>query len=491
MGSRGVLGSVVSSLTPFLILHSLFFQVNANTNSRQNLEIIIGGGAYPPSPPPDYGDCPDCSPPPSEPPVCPEPIPPPPPEPECPPPPPPPPPPRLPPVHHPPPPPRLPPVPINPQPPLPLELQRAVKVIERFRRTITEDPFNITKTWNGRICKDKHAYRGFLCDTTISDNKTRVALVKFNGFRFKGKPLKLANFLDGLKDLIVFHANTNFFTGQVPSGISKIPSLFEFDLSNNRLSGGFPRAVLAAINLTFLDLRFNQLTGELPPEVFTLDLDVLYLNNNQFDGNIPENLGKTPVRYLTFANNKFTGRIPKSIGQTSNTLLEVLFQNNQLSGCLPPEIGSLKNATVFDASANRLTGPIPHSFGCLKNMLFLNMSYNQLYGAVPEPLCNIGSLVELTLKFNYFTQVGPKCRKLIMSKKLDISMNCILDLPSQRSPAECEAFFLNQQSWPDPQSLVNYVPCEIDNHKSPEESAEERKLMAQPRSYAALQNHQP
>ncbi|KAK4417513.1 hypothetical protein Salat_2164000 [Sesamum alatum] len=495
MGSRG---GIVSSLTVFLILHSVFYyQANAKTKTRQNLEIVIGGGAYPPSNPPDYGDCPDCSPPP-EPPVCPEPIPPPPPEPECPPPSPPPPPPPSPPPppppspRHPPPPPPPPPpvVPINPEPPLPLELLRAVKVIERFRKTITEDPFNVTKTWKGRICKDKSAYRGFICDTTISDNKLRVALVKFNGFRLKGNPLKLKNFLDGLRDLIVFHVNTNFFTGEVPSGISKLPYLYELDLSNNKLAGEFPRAVLAATNLTFLDLRFNQLTGKLPPEVFTLDLDVLYLNNNQFVGNIPENLGKTTALYLTFANNKFTGPIPKSIGQTSNTLREVLFLNNQLSGCLPYEIGLLKKTTVFDASMNRLTGPIPHSFGCLKNMQFLNISYNQLYGPVPEPLCSLGSLVKLTLKFNYFTQVGPKCRKLIMSKKLDLSMNCILDLPSQRSPQECEAFFLKQQSCPDPKSL-NYLPCKIDYYESPEESAEDRKLMAQPRSYAALQNHQP
>ncbi|KAK6151198.1 hypothetical protein DH2020_016130 [Rehmannia glutinosa] len=349
----------------------------------------------------------------------------------------------------------------------------------------------VTKTWKGQICKDSSTYKGFICDTTKSDNKIRVALVNFNGFNLDGKPLALKNFLDGLKDLIVFHANSNNFTGDVPSEISKIPSLYELDLSNNELIGDFPKSVLTATNLTFLDLRFNKLTGKLPPQVFTLDLDVLYLDNNQFVGNIPENLGKTPVLYLTLANNKFTGPIPKSIGQTSNTLLEALLLNNQLSGCLPYELGFLKKATVFDASVNHLTGPIPHSFGCLQSMQFLNISCNQFYGTVPEPLCKLRNLVSLSLKSNYFTQVGPECRKLIANKKLDVTMNCILDLPSQRSAAECEAFFLKQQSCPDPTSF-NIIPCKIDYSGLPEESEVNRKLMARlPRSYAALQKHRP
>lgn len=331
-------------------------------------------------------------------------------------------------------------------------------------------------------------YKGFTCDRTIIDNKVRVAAVNFNGFNLDGKPLELKNFLDGLRDLIVFHANSNYFTGEVPFGISRISSLFELDLSNNKLKGEFPKAVLTATNLTFLDLRFNSLTGELPWEVFTLDLDVLFLNNNEFIGSIPENIGRTPVLYLTLANNKFQGQIPRSIGQASKTLLEALLLNNQLSGCLPYEIGLLQKATLFDVSVNSLTGPIPQSFRCLDNIQFLNLSYNQFYGPVSEPLCLLGDLAKLTLKSNYFTQVGPECRKKITDKVLDVSMNCILGLPGQRSPTECNAFFSKPKSCPDQKSM-SYVPCKI--HKSAVKPRVKRNLMAQPRSYAALQRHHP
>lgn len=367
-------------------------------------------------------------------------------------------------------------------------------MIQRFKNTIVDDPFNVTATWNGRICSDRSKYKGFICDTTISDGKTRVALVNFNGFRLRGKPsrpLALRNFLDGLTDLIVFHSNSNYFTGGVPSVNNKLPSLFEFDLSNNKLSGAFPPQVLAATNLTFLDLRFNFLAGKLPPTVFTLDLDVLFLNNNQFSGEIPASIGKTPALYLTLANNRFTGVIPATIADTSDTLLEILLLGNTISGCLPYQIGLLKKTTVFDASINRITGPIPHSFGCLESMQYLNISMNELYGAVPEPLCKIKGLVKLTLSSNYITQVGPECRKLIAKKVLDLSMNCVLDLPYQRSKETCERFFLRQQSCPDPESM-NKVPCKVDYSGFGSGSGEkvERKLAVEPpRTYAALEMH--
>ncbi|KAF3661048.1 hypothetical protein P3S67_022851 [Capsicum chacoense] len=431
---------------------------SAGKNGREATEIIvidvpIIAPAYPPN-----GDDPySYSPPPQEP-LCPLPPPPPPlPEPICPspmPPSPPPPPPPLPP------PPRPPKVKSPPKPPPSMPnvlLASAISVIQRFKKTITDDPFNITRTWVGKdICKDKTKYKGFIC------YKNRVVGVNFNGYNFKGNPLSVKDFIDGIKTLVIVHLNSNNFTGEIPTEISsqKIPKLFELDLSNNKFGGSFPKAVLGATNLTYLDLRFNFLTGPVDPRVFKLDLDVLFLNDNYFSGKIPETIGRTAALFLTLANNQFTGEIPKSIGQAKENLLEVLFLNNQFSGCLPYEIGMLRLATVFDASMNKLTGPIPQSFGCLRDMELLNLSYNQLYGEVPETLCKLSHLEKLTLKYNYFTQVGPECRKLIEENVLDVSMNCIIDLDNQRNPDECEAFFLKKFQCPDMKSLT-YVPCNV------------------------------
>ncbi|CAI9110212.1 OLC1v1010202C1 [Oldenlandia corymbosa var. corymbosa] len=444
----------------------------AQQNGRLALEIVIGGGSTPPGYPPENGDCP------------------PPPPPPCPPPPPPPRPPKMVPPHP-------PPRPPSPTPPLYVnpEIERSARIIQRFGRNILNDPKGVVKTWTGnKLCIDKSKYVGFICYKGDSEpnSKFRLVGVDFNGNNFNTKPgrgpLLVQGFLENLKDTVFFHANSNNFTGAIPYNISKLRQFYELDLSNNKLVGAFPKPVLSATLLTFLDLRFNFLTGPIPPQVFKLDLDVLFLNNNGFTGNIPENLGQTPVLFLTLANNKLTGPIPKSIGQTAINLLEVLLLNNQLSGCLPYEIGFLNKTTIFDASINKLTGPIPNSFGCLEEMQIMNFTFNQLYGAVPESLCALDDLMSVDLRFNYFTQVGEECRELIKKGILDMSMNCILDLPNQRSAKECAAFFSVGRTCPDPSSL-NYVPCKIHHRSNRQQQTSHRvrkKARSPSRAYEAL-----
>ncbi|KAI3525431.1 hypothetical protein L1887_04214 [Cichorium endivia] len=484
---------------------SHIFAINGEVSPRKALQVIIGGGYAPPSPEYQYwAPPPSCSPspppppppsPPSCPPVSPPPLPPPPPPPSCPPPPPSPPPPS---PNPPPPPPSPPPPSPNPPPPPPTDsfeselLRRAYKVIQAFKKKVTIDPTGITKTWNGKnICRD---YKGFVCDTVPDVKLKTIAGVNFNNRNLYGPDLTLTEFLSGLKDLAFFHANSNNFTGAIPADIGTLRYLYELDLSNNKFSGHFPYQVLRAKNLVFLDLRFNSFIGVVPPQVFLLDLDLLFINNNNFKQKLPENLGSTPALYLTLANNKFVGGIPRSIGQASDTLLEVLFLNNQLTGCLPYEIGLLKKSTVFDVGFNQLTGPIPHSFQCLQKMELLNLAHNKFYGDVPEAVCSLPNLSNFTLSYNYFTQVGPRCRKLIKNGVLDIKMNCILDLPNQRSEADCAHFFSNLPSCPDEKSLT-YVPCSKGYSSNLSESSHVQWDTPSPapaplgRSYGALSPH--
>ncbi|KAK9060350.1 hypothetical protein SSX86_021054 [Deinandra increscens subsp. villosa] len=396
-----------------------FFTINGEQLTRREaIEIIIGGG-----------DTPSASPPPQN-------------------------------QNRPPPPPSPPPKrPPPPPPPSGFESSRLAlvfPVIQAFKQKIKSDPKGITKTWTGtNICRD---YKGFLCDVVPGYNEKALAGVKFNNFNFSGPDLTLGGFLTSLPDLVFFHANSNNFHGPIPTDLNKLPYFYELDLSNNRFSGTFPYQVLRANNLQFLDLRFNGFAGTVPPEIFILNLDLLFINNNNFVEKLPDNLGKTTALYLTMANNGFVGGIPRSIGQASNTLLEVLFLNNKLTGCLPYEIGLLKKATVFDVGSNYLTGPIPHSFRCLTKMDILNLARNEFYGAVPEAVCGLPELSNFTVSYNYFTEVGPVCRKLIENGVLDVKMNCILDLPNQRSREDCGRFFSMTRSCPDEESM-SYVPC--------------------------------
>lgn len=475
-----------------LICITHFFAINngAHLIPRQSLEIIIGGGGATPSPPSEPQDCP------------------PPPPPPCPPPPSPLPPKILPPPRHPPPPPSPPPpkisprpIPHHPPPPQPLtgfesaRLQMVFPVIQKFKNLIKYDPQGIKKTWVGKdICN----YKGFICGIVPIYKQKAVAGVDFNNYNFGGPNLTITEFLIGLQDIVFFHANSNNFTGRMPTDIGKLPYLNELDLSNNKFTGNFPYEVLNAIKLVFLDLRFNTFSGKVPPQVFLLDLDLLFLNNNNFVQKLPDELGFTPALYLTFANNKFFGEIPKSIGRASNTLLEVLFLNNQLSGCLPYEIGLLKKSTVFDVGFNDLTGPIPHSFQCLKKMELLNLAGNKFYGSVPEEVCSLPNLMNFTISYNYFTQVEAKCRKLMKDGILDVKMNCILGLPNQRSAADCAKFFSTTHSCRDEKSL-KYVPCSEGYESNKLESSEIEWNALMPdmapaqtplgRSYGALAPH--
>ncbi|KAK9988442.1 hypothetical protein SO802_028681 [Lithocarpus litseifolius] len=434
-----------------LYTRDLAFGNEVVKSNRETLEIIIGGGGggYNPVP------TPECPPPPPLPELI------------CPPPPSPPP----------------PPPPPSPPPPPPdkyKRLNKAFFVLQRFKKRVKDDPKGCTKNWNGknlRVC----SYKGVACAPYPSDKLMAVAGIDLNGCGLNGytNQLPLSDFVEMLEDSTFFHANSNNFTGVIPKDISKNPYFYELDLSNNKLTGSFPYEVLAAKKLTFLDLRFNNFHDKVPPQVFNLDLDVLFINNNYFYDTLPSNLGNTPALYLTVANNLFNGPIPQSIGNAKDTLVEVLFLGNRLDGCLPYEIGLLIKATVFDVSFNKLSGPIPLSFQCLSKIELLVLAQNQFYGEVPEAVCNLPNLSNFSLSYNYFTQVGPICRKLVDKKILDVRKNCILGLSNQRSKEECAAFFSKNKyhACPRPLSLKK-VPCLTNQHYSGSLDASDNQPMA-------------
>jgi hypothetical protein len=329
-------------------------------------------------------------------------------------------------------------------------------VIQKFKSIITSDPLGITKSWVGSdICK----YSGFYCDTPPDNHSaTVVASIDFNGFQLSAPTLD--GFLDQLPDIALFHANSNYFSGTISSKISKLSYLYELDISNNQFSGSFPMAVLGMDSLTLLDIRFNFFTGSVPPQIFTQNLDALFINNNDFTQTFPDNLGSSHVLFLTLANNKFTGPIPQSIAKALSSVTEVLLLNNELTGCLPYEIGFLNETTVLDASNNTLTGPLPYSLGCLEKLEELNLAGNLFYGMVPEVLCVHENLVNISLSNNFFMIVGPLCRRLIEKGVLDVSNNCILDLPFQRPVYQCARFFSKPRKCPRMWTYP-YIPCKL------------------------------
>ncbi|KAJ8533646.1 hypothetical protein K7X08_006970 [Anisodus acutangulus] len=122
-------------------------------------------------------------------------------------------------------------------------------------------------------------------------------------------------------------------------------------------------------------------------------------------------------------------------------------------------------------------------------MQILNLAQNQLYGAVPELVCKLSNLKNLSLSYNYFTEVGTECKKLIQRNVLDVRMNCIKGLAMQRSVAECAAFSCKPRSCPDEKSL-GLVPCSIGKYEQNQLDSSASSVSAPaPRTYSAFKPH--
>jgi len=349
----------------------------------------------------------------------------------------------------------------NPQPQdFPNEqLYRAYLVIQRFKRTITSDPKNVTATWIGHDLCGETTYVGFYCGSpTGGDEKLTVTGIILNGYSLHAPTLQ--GFVDQLPDLALFHAASNNFGGDIPQlagleymyklSVRTDSQLQTLDADNLGSGANVKTKVTAKIgHCLTADLDFS-INIRLKPggkggnNPGVTDAKALLLNHNNLSGPLPAGLGFFKVSYLALANNKLAGPIPPSTEHLQDSLLEVLLLNNQLSGCLPHELGMLHKAAVIDVGMNELTGPIPASFSCLSSVEQLNLAENHLYGQVPDAVCKLagpaGRLANLTLSGNYLTSVGPACAELIKDGVLDVKNNCIPGLANQRRPADCAAF---------------------------------------------------
>ncbi|KAK1387855.1 leucine-rich repeat extensin-like protein 6 [Heracleum sosnowskyi] len=311
-------------------------------------------------------------------------------------------------------------------------LQNAFLALQALKHAITSDPKGFTSNWYGPyVCN----YTGVYCAPAPDNpNHQTVAGIDLNHADISGylpEPLGL------LKDLTLFHINSNHFSGTLPQSFSNLRLLYELDISNNIFSGEFPQVVFSLPSLKFLDIRFNQFQGDIPSNVFNLKLDALFINNNNFQSKIPENIGNSPVSVFVLANNNLKGCFPASITKMAN-LNELILSNSGLSSCLPYDIGALTSLTVFDVSFNTLTGPLPESIGRMKNLEQLNVAHNQFSGKVPASICYLPRLENFTFSDNYFYGEAPMCSKL---PKIDDRKNCLPERPLQRIRTKHDRLF--------------------------------------------------
>lgn len=312
-------------------------------------------------------------------------------------------------------------------------LMKAYIALQAWKHAMTSDPNEFTANWYGPdVCN----YSGVYCAAAPDDpHILTVAGIDLNHANIAGF---LPEELGLLKDLALFHLNSNRFYGTIPATFIHLHLLYELDISNNQFSGPFPYIVLYLPSLKYLDIRFNEFHGDIPDKVFELELDALFLNDNKFASSLPENLGNSPVSVFVIANNNVSGSIPPSLAKMAETLEEIILSNLGLTGCLRQDIGMLTGLKVLDVSFNKLCGTLPESIGKMRSLEQLNVAHNKLSGQVPENVCSLPNLEKFTFSFNYFSGESPVCLRLPAK---DDTGNCIPGRPLQRSPEECRSFY--------------------------------------------------
>jgi hypothetical protein len=188
----------------------------------------------------------------------------------------------------------------------------------------------------------------------------------------------------------LFYRKTYFEYAGIPSAISQLTKLLEYDCSFTLYAGPLQGSTFAPLtNLVYLDIRGNTYNSPLPEELITLpELKFLYAGFSSLQGDLGfvHRMPKIVEMWLD-DNPSMKGTIPTTIGLAS-TLAGFGVTNCALFGPLPTEIGNMLKLEVLWLYDNHLTGDIPTELNNLKNLRILNLQKNDLLGELPPAMCN-------------------------------------------------------------------------------------------------------
>ncbi|GLJ42029.1 hypothetical protein SUGI_0870220 [Cryptomeria japonica] len=168
------------------------------------------------------------------------------------------------------------------------------------------------------------------------------------------------------EDLHTLKLSGSYFTGVIPSSISKCQTLQVLDLGNYNLEGTIPQWIGKLSQLHVLVLRSNHFHGSIPRQVIGLpNLQILDLYGNHLSGPIPSNLTNLlPMVNASQSNPNhleednptgptYTNKITISWKGGDAMFVKVLFilkcidlSNNNLSRGIPPKMRSLQGLIV-------------------------------------------------------------------------------------------------------------------------------------------------
>ncbi|RLN30843.1 leucine-rich repeat receptor-like tyrosine-protein kinase PXC3 [Panicum miliaceum] len=265
----------------------------------------------------------------------------------------------------------------------------------------------------------------------------KLQTLLLSGNNLSGKiPLSL-----NVTTLTRFAANKNFFSGSIPTWITKHVRML--DLSYNNLNGSIPPDFLSHPGLQTVDLTSDMLEGTIPnslsQSLFRLrlggnkhggnipnsicdgmSLAYLELDNNQLMGNIPSELAKCKhLSLLSLASNQLEGRLPDGISNLEE-LVVLKLQNNSLNGHIPNTFPA--SLSTLNLSQNSFTGQIPSRVFELPKLSTLDLHGNNISGGIPISISSSKSLIELNLGYNALTGTIPTMATTL-STSLNLSHN--------------------------------------------------------------------
>nr|AMM42878.1 LRR-RLK [Vernicia fordii] len=254
----------------------------------------------------------------------------------------------------------------------------------------------------------------------------KLVVANISGNNFTGR---IDNCFDGCLNLQYLDLSSNFFSGRLWNGFSRLKdfsvsenflsgevlgssfgencSLEFLDLSENNFTGGLSGEIKNCRNLIILNVWGNKLTGQIPSEIGSiLSLEALFLGNNSFSPVIPESLlNLTRLAFLDLSRNSFGGDVQEIFGRFTQVKFLVLHGNSYAGGLNSSGILKLPNVARLDLSFNNFSGPLPVEISQMSSLKFLILAYNQFNGSIPQEYGNLTSLQALDLSFNSLT--GP------------------------------------------------------------------------------------
>ncbi|KAJ9187972.1 hypothetical protein P3X46_003379 [Hevea brasiliensis] len=189
--------------------------------------------------------------------------------------------------------------------------------------------------------------------------------------------------LGQLGNLEVLDLSRNFLSGIVPPELGNCQQLKLLVLKNNvgpLWSTDFSSSTVEEEESG--EGEFNYFDGNLPDSITRLpNLQVFWAPSLNFEGKFPQNWGSScKLKMLNLAGNYFTGEIPVSLANCENLYFLDLSSNN-LSGLLPQAF-SVPCMVVFNVSGNSFTGDVPRfsNGGCSKMSVNMSTSHGDIVG---------------------------------------------------------------------------------------------------------------